>query len=106
MQVRSAAVQAARRAGIEPPPNSTQRAKSRRDFAANRLIRVRRLLNRIDAMLESESDPEEVERLCRSAKALSEQECYLSGRPRPGIRRVSSRDSQQQQPLPPPSEPS
>jgi len=75
-------------------------------YAKARLIRVRTHLDRLDDLIQSETDPAKLDRLAAAADKLSQQECYLSGRPRPGIRRVSSRDSQQQQPLPPPSEPS
>lgn len=65
-----------------------------------RLIRVRKQLNKIDGLIESEEDPSKLDRLASAQARLSEQERQLSGRPLPGTlkpqspKRAKSQDAQ------------
>ena len=57
-------------------------------YAQNRLARVRKQLDRIDALMLTETDPGKLDRLASAQNRLSEQERILAGRPLPGsIRR-------------------
>jgi hypothetical protein len=53
-------------------------------FIAKRLARVRKQLDRIDGMIEKETDPMKLDRLASAQARLSEQERILAGRPMPG----------------------
>ena len=68
------------------PVNPTEEQPS---FTAIRLSRVREQLNRIDAMMLDESDPQKLDRLASAQARLSEQERTLDGRPLPGSMRPS-----------------
>jgi len=74
------------------------------DYAALRLMRVRATLDILDArlarLLES-GDAAGVDQLARAARALSEQECWLSGRPRPGVRKATAAESRYRPPIEP-----
>jgi len=56
-------------------------------FVAKRLARVRKQLDRIDGMIEKETDPMKLDRLASAQARLAEQERLLSGRPLPGSRK-------------------
>jgi hypothetical protein len=53
-------------------------------FIAKRLARVRKQLDRIDGMIEKETDPMKLDRLASAIARLAEQERLLAGRPMPG----------------------
>jgi hypothetical protein len=92
MARRSNAVQAERRRenGIlhrdsQTVASTADHATPNRDtYAAMRLARVRDQLNRIDQMMQSEKDPQKLDRLAAASMRLSDQEFALAGRPKPG----------------------
>jgi hypothetical protein len=53
-------------------------------FILSRLVRVRKQLDRIDGMIERETDPMKLDRLASAQARLAEQERLLAGRPMPG----------------------
>jgi hypothetical protein len=53
-------------------------------FIAKRLARVRMQLDRLDGMIEKETDPMKLDRLASAIARLAEQERLLAGRPMPG----------------------
>lgn len=55
-----------------------------------RLACVRAQLERVDAMLLTESDPQRLDRLAAASSRLAEQERVLAGRPAPGAYRPSA----------------
>jgi hypothetical protein len=57
------------------------------DFQAERLMRVRAILSRIDQKAEHETDPQASSWWATAAARWSEQEFDLAGRPKPGQRR-------------------
>lgn len=56
-------------------------------YKNQRLARVRKQLERIDAMMEKEREPQKLDRLASAQARLSAQEFALAGRPMPGSRR-------------------
>jgi len=56
-------------------------------FCEKRIARVRKQLEKIDAMISQELDPQKLDRLASAQSRVSEQERILSGRPLPGSRR-------------------
>lgn len=62
-------------------------------YTLERLIRVRKQLDRIDEMMMAESDPQRLDRLASAQARLSEQERTLDGRPLPGSMRPSKATS-------------
>jgi len=72
-------------APIQSPPAQAENHAD--DFIAQRLVRVRKQLDRIDAMIEEEDDPQRLDRLAAASMRLSDQEFALSNRPKPGNRR-------------------
>ena len=73
----------------KPEPEPVTLPPIPENFAAIRLSRVREQLNRIDAMILEESDPQRLDRLASAQARLSEQERTLDGRPLPGSMRPS-----------------
>ncbi len=71
------------------------------DFASQRLVRVRQEILRQDEMQKASKDPDEIEKLSRSLKALSEQERILAGRPMPGSLKPSSKPARRLAPAEP-----
>lgn len=57
-------------------------------FVGRRLERVRRQLDRVDAMLAEETDPARIDKLCAASSKLEEQERRLSDRSLPPVRRA------------------
>ena len=57
------------------------------DYLVRRLARVRDQLDKLDAMMTTEDDPQRIDRLASAQLRLSEQERVLAGRPLPGSRR-------------------
>jgi hypothetical protein len=53
-------------------------------FSRQRLMRVRKQLDRLDNMIEAETDPAKLDRLASAQARLAEQERQLAGRPLPG----------------------
>lgn len=53
-------------------------------YRTDRLLRVRKQLERIDQLIESESDARTLDRLASAQARLSAQEFALAGRPMPG----------------------
>jgi hypothetical protein len=70
-------------------------------YSATRLTRVRMLLDRLDQLLATETDPQKLDRLAAAADKLSQQECWLSGRPRPGVRKPTRATTWSRSELPP-----
>jgi hypothetical protein len=105
MARRSNEVQAAKRrerASIaSPAAYAITTATPEPQYAAIRLIRVRGLLDRIDRMMAIEADPQKLDRLAAAADKLSQQECWLSGRPRPGVRKPTRGRAYSMDNLPP-----
>lgn len=60
------------------------------DYRERRLTRVRAQLEKVDAMIEKERNPQSLERLARAQASLSTQEFQLAGRPLPGMHRPKS----------------
>jgi len=54
------------------------------DYRSQRLLRVRKQLDRVDRMMMTEDDPSRLDRLASAQNRLSEQERILDGRPTPG----------------------
>lgn len=54
------------------------------EYAALRLVRVRKQLDRIDDLLMAEKDPAKLDRLAAASMRLSDQEFALANRPKPG----------------------
>ena len=79
---RNARPQANATATLDPAPADA--------YIADRLSRVRRQLDRIDAMLEAEDDPQRMDRLAAASMRLSDQEFALADRPKPGNRRPAA----------------
>lgn len=61
--------------------------QTRDDYPIERMVRVRKQLNRIDEMMLTEENPQAIDRLAAAAARLSEQERILAGRPLPGSHR-------------------
>jgi hypothetical protein len=62
-------------------------------YLQTRLSRVRRMLDRIDECIESESDPMRLDKLTSAQSKLAEQERVLAGRPLPGTKRPEKASS-------------
>ena len=71
----------------QPEPLPKAFASDQDAFLTARLLRVRRQLERIDAMIATEDDPQRLDRLAAASMRLSDQEFALSNRPKPGNRR-------------------
>ena len=56
-------------------------------YAQNRLARVRKQLDRLDELMQQETDPARLDRLASAQFRLSEQERILANRPLPGSRK-------------------
>ena len=61
------------------------------DYIESRLRRVRLQLDKVDAMLLEERDPQKLDRLASASARLSEQERQLSNRPMPGSLKPSAK---------------
>lgn len=59
-------------------------------YIEQRLLRVRKQLNKIDGMIEEELDPAKLDRLASAQARLSEQERQLANRPLPGTLKPQS----------------
>ena len=70
-----------------PPQTKPPQEPIADDFTNQRLLRVRLQLERIDAMIATEDDPQRLDRLAAASMRLSDQEFALSNRPKPGNRR-------------------
>jgi len=68
-------------------PDQSPGGQAADEFSKLRLVRVREQLNRLDAMIATERDPQELQRLTAAQAKVSEQEFALAGRPMPGSRR-------------------
>ena len=73
----------------EPQDSATAPARAGDAFLRERLKRVRAQLDRIDAMLATETDVAKLDRLAAASSRLEEQERRLSDRSLPAVRRVS-----------------
>lgn len=60
-------------------------------YTGDRLSRVRSQLDRLDVMMQTETDPQRLDRLASAQAKLAEQERQLAGRPLPGSLRPSNR---------------
>lgn len=80
MQRRSIASYLARKALAADPAEKQRMAEL---FQEQRLVRVRKQLEKLDGMLESELDPAKIDRLASAAARLEEQERRLSNRSLP-----------------------
>lgn len=65
-------------------------------FCEKRILRVRKQLDSIDAMIAQETDPQRLDRLASAQSRVSEQERILSGRPLPGSQRPRQTKVKQQ----------
>ena len=72
---------------VPPSQQPTPQPKPLDDFCEKRIARVRKQLERIDAMIAQETDPQRLDRLASAQSRVSEQERILSGRPLPGSQR-------------------
>lgn len=69
-------------------------------YQARRLARVREQLDRVDAMLLTEEDPQRLDRLAAASMRLSDQEFALANRPKPAnARPTQSRPAARPEPL-------
>lgn len=71
----------------EPPPAPPSPQETPSDYVSQRLARVRLQLARLDDLLDSETDPQKIDRLASAIARLAEQERQLANRPLPGSRR-------------------
>ena len=79
-----------------------QPAQQTEAYIAKRLVRVRKQIDLLSAMLEEEQDPNKIDRLASAIAKLSELERQLAGRPLPGSLKPSSpRSTRQQAPMMP-----
>lgn len=62
-------------------------------FTRERLFAVRAQLKRLDVMMQTETDPQKLDRIASAQAKLAEQERQLAGRPLPGSLRPSNRPS-------------
>lgn len=58
-------------------------------FTADRLRRVRKQLEKVDRMIDTETDPQKLDRLASAAARLNEQERQLSNRSMPPVIRAN-----------------
>ena len=72
---------------LQLPPHPLVAPSQPNDFCEKRIARVRKQLEKIDAMISQELDPQKLDRLASAQSRVSEQERILSGRPLPGSRR-------------------
>lgn len=80
----------------EPPPQPTASlpANIADSYQVERLVRVRGILNTLDARLATlaeEGDPKDVRDLASALSPISEQEFWLSGRAKPGNTKPAAR---------------
>jgi hypothetical protein len=68
-------------------PRTQPKTENPYELLAMRLLRVRKQLNRVDRLLDAETDPMKIDRLASALLRLSEQERILANRPLPGSRR-------------------
>jgi hypothetical protein len=73
-----------REAAPEVPQTSPQSDDDNDEFVTARLVRVRKQLNRLDNLMETETDPQKLDRLASAQARLAEQERLMAGRPLPG----------------------
>lgn len=66
------------------PQTPPQTPQSTRDFLAERLIRVRGLIVRVNELFNAEDDAHKLDRMASALARLSELERVLDGRPLPG----------------------
>ncbi len=86
----SLAVKEARAAQRQLPQSESALAAGDRaldTFASKRLTRVRKQLDKLDRMIDEESDPAKLDRLASAQARLAEQERQLADRPLPGSKR-------------------
>jgi hypothetical protein len=82
--------------GYDPPSQlptsqtSVVTPTAKPDYVAKRLLRVRKQLSKLDRLIESENDPQKLDRLACAQARLSEQERILDNRPLPGSHRPKS----------------
>src|SRR5262249_13188999 len=106
MAARSNAVQRQRRHErqlVASPPCTAVQGDD--EYVLKRLARVRAQLDRIDRMIQSETDPAKLDRLAAASMRLSDQECAVADRPKPCNRKPSPRRAAQvlpAEPLDPP----
>jgi hypothetical protein len=77
-------------APLEPPPIVAKPLPAEPptdNYNAERMARVRQQLDKVDSMLLKAGDPQNIERLSRSAMSLSEQLRILQEKPLPGSRK-------------------
>jgi hypothetical protein len=67
-----------------PAPEPNKPLPALDGYSEKRLMRVRKQLDTIDAMLLGETDPQRMDRLAAASARLCEQERQLAGRPLPG----------------------
>ena len=67
-----------------PPPSPAIVPKTTDSFTADRLLRVRKQLDRIDQLASKETEPKLLKEYAEACARLSEQERILAGRPLPG----------------------
>ena len=81
-----AAKEALKSQSLQRPPVSVLAAEVAGvdDYTLRRLARVRLQLDRLDAMIQTETDPQRLDRLASAQAKLAEQERQLAGRPLPG----------------------
>jgi hypothetical protein len=72
------------------PQSSPQPGDNNDDFITKRLARVRMQLERLDAMMEKETDAQKLDRLASAQARLAEQERVMAERPLPGTRRPTN----------------
>lgn len=85
---------AAALAALNPPPNpAATLADSPNAYVSARLARVRKQLDKLDSMIEAETDPQKLDRLAAAQERLSRQEHDLAGRPHAGNLRPTARQS-------------
>jgi len=81
MAARSREARRERSLMVENAPTTTGHLT---DYVAQRLVRVRKQLDRLDRLIMTVEDPQKLDRLACAQARLAEQERILDGRPLPG----------------------
>ena len=68
------------------------------DYTTIRLMRVRKQLDRLDALASEETDPKRCKEFADATSRLQEQERQLAGRPLPGTLKPSARQPKRTEP--------
>lgn len=83
---------------VNGPQKTVKQRSASDEYLTKRLVRVRKQLSKLDQLIESELDPQKLDRLASAQSRLSEQERILAGRPLPGSHRPTRNPKQSSTP--------